>query len=99
MITIVVVIRSTLVSPVVVVVPTDDEIGAAALVYPDSIAVSTPSATLNARLLTVLAHHPKIVRVTVSRDFTFLTLAVRRTVESLRAGRNASEHQCSRYQQ
>ena len=96
MIAVVIVILSTLISPVIL---TDDEIRAAALVYPDSIAMSTPGAALNAGLLAILPHYSKVVWVAVSRDFTFLMLTVRRTVEPLRAGRDASENQCNRYQQ
>jgi hypothetical protein len=90
MITIVVIVRSALIT--LVVVAADDEVRAAALVYPDSIAVSAPCTAFDARLLAVLSHHSKIVRVAVSRDFTFLMLAVRRTVKSLRAGGDANEH-------
>ncbi len=98
MIAVVVVVWSTLRSPVVVIVCADDEIRATSLVDPDSIAVSAPGAALHAGLLAVLAHHSKIVRVAVPRNLAFLTLAVRRTVEFLRARWDASESQYKGYQ-
>jgi hypothetical protein len=99
-ITVVIVIRPTRISPVVVIVLADYEIGAASLVYPDSIAVSAPGAALNAGLLAVLPHHSEIVRVAVPRNLAFLTLPVRSTVEPLCAGLDASEqHQCNKYQE
>ena len=96
MIAVVIIILSALISPVVLA---DDEIRTAALVYPDSIAMSTPGAALNAGLLAILPHYSKVVWVAVSRDFTFLMLTVRRTGEPLRAGRDASKNQRNRYQQ